>query len=275
TFPEIPQSAGLMLQMQNNEAESLTGVKAFSSGISSKSLGDVAEGIRSAMDATSKRELDILRRLAEGIKEIGKKIVAMNGIFLDEEEVVRITDEEFVPVKRDDLEGDIDLTLTISTPEADNEKAQELSFMLQTTGQTMGAAFSQIILSEIATLRKMPALAKMIKDYTPEPDPVAEKLKELEIAKIEAEIRKLHSEATENRANANLDNAKVGTEQAKTREANSNADATDLKFVEDETGTSHARDVDKITSQAEANTKMKVIDNLTKPKKEISNTSSK
>jgi len=31
TYPEIPQSAGLMLQLQNNEAESLTGVKAFSS----------------------------------------------------------------------------------------------------------------------------------------------------------------------------------------------------------------------------------------------------
>lgn len=30
TYPEIPQSAGLMLQIQNQEAEALTGVKTYS-----------------------------------------------------------------------------------------------------------------------------------------------------------------------------------------------------------------------------------------------------
>jgi len=271
TYPEIPQSAGLMLQLQNNEAESLTGVKAFSSGIGSKSLGDVAEGIRSAMDATSKRELDILRRMAEGIKQIGRKFIAMNAVFLEEEEVVRITNEEFVPVRRDDLQGNIDLVLTISTPEADNEKAKELAFMLQTTGQTMGAAFSQIILSEIATLRKMPALAKEIKEYKPEPDPVAEKMKELEVAKLEAEIAKLRSEAQENMTDSALNQAKAQSEVADAAKTTSEKDAIDLDFVETETGTKHQRDVDVVQSQAEANTKMKIMDNLTKPKKETSN----
>ena len=57
-----------------------------------------------------------------------------------------------------DLGGKFDLKLSISTPEADEAKAKELAFMLQTTGQTMGPAFSQIILSDIAKLRKMPDL---------------------------------------------------------------------------------------------------------------------
>ena len=43
--------------MQNAEAEALTGIKAFSQGINSQSLGSVATGIKSAMDATSKREI--------------------------------------------------------------------------------------------------------------------------------------------------------------------------------------------------------------------------
>ena len=269
TFPEIPQSAGLMLQLQNNEAESLTGVKAFSSGVSGNSLGESATGIRSALDATSKRELDILRRLAEGIKEIGRKIIAMNAVFLDEVEVIRITNEEFVPVNRDDLDGDIDLTLTISTPEADNEKAQELAFMLQTTGQTMGPEFSQIILSEIATLRKMPVLAKAIKDYQPEPDPLAEKLKELEIAKLEAEIAKIQSEAQENMAEAQLDGARIESELAKAKKTNSEADSIDLGFLEQESGKSHARDVDKITSQAKAQTRTKLVEGALKDRNEM------
>jgi len=172
TYPEIPASAQYILDAQNAEAESLTGVKAFSKGITGQALGSTATGIRSALDATSKRELGILRRLAEGIKQIGRKFIAMNAEFLSEEEVIRITNEKFVTVKRDDLAGNFDLKLTISTAEADNDKAQELAFMLQTTGQTMGVEFSQIILADIAKLRKMPALAKKIQEFKPTPDPL-------------------------------------------------------------------------------------------------------
>jgi hypothetical protein len=158
------------------EAESLTGVKAYSSGIGSAALGDVAAGIRGALDAASKRELGILRRLANGIVEIGRKIIAMNGEFLSEEEVVRVTNEEFVTVRRDDLPGNFDLKLTISTAEADNQKAQELAFMLQTMGNSMPMDMSQMILADIARLRKMPDLAKKIETYQPQPDPMAQKM---------------------------------------------------------------------------------------------------
>src|SRR5690606_21636685 len=77
-YPEIPQSALVMLNLQQNEAEALTGVKGFHSGLGSDSLGKVATGIRGVLDAASKREAAILRRLAKGIVEIGQKIMAMN-----------------------------------------------------------------------------------------------------------------------------------------------------------------------------------------------------
>ena len=271
TFPEIPQSAGLMLQLQNHEAEALTGVKAFSQGISGDALGSTATGVRSAMDATSKRELSILRRLADGITAIGRKVIAMNAIFLSEEEVIRVTNTEFVTVRRDDLAGNFDLRLSISTAEADNDKAQELAFMLQTTAQSMGNEFSQIILAEIARLRKMPSLSQKIAEFQPQPDPIAEELAKLEVEKLKAEIAKLNSETQENLAEAALDEAKVGTEGAKANDLQSNADKKDLDYVEQETGTTQERDLEKQGEQAKANTKMKVIDNLTKPKKEGNN----
>ena len=117
--------------------ESLTGVKAFSSGISGQALGNTATGVRSAMDAASKRELGILRRLADGINQIGRKIISMNSEFLSDEEIVRVTNEEFVAINREDLGGMYYIKLNISTAEADNEKAQELSFMLQTMGLSL------------------------------------------------------------------------------------------------------------------------------------------
>lgn len=75
------------------------------------------------MGAQAKRELNILRRLGEGIEKIGKKILAMNAEFLSDEEVIRITDEDFVVINRDNLKGTFDVELGISTAETDQIKA--------------------------------------------------------------------------------------------------------------------------------------------------------
>ena len=253
TYPEIPNSAQYMLNTQVMEAESLTGVKAFNGGISGEGLGKTAVGVRSAMDAASKRELGILRRLAKGVVDIGRKIVSMNAEFLSEEEVVRITNEEFVTIKRDDLAGNIDIRLAVSTPEADEQKAQELSFMLQTMGNTMPQDFSQMILADIARLRKMPTLAKKIEAYQPQPDPMQQQMQQLQMQLLQAQIANEQSQAMENQGNAMLDQARAVTEQAKAKQMDSMADKTNLDFVEQESGIAHKRAVDVVQSQARGN----------------------
>ena len=251
TYPEIPQSASFMLQMQNMEAESLTGVKAFSSGISGAGLGNTATGVRGALDAASKRELGILRRLAQGFIQIGRKIVAMNAEFLSEEEVIRVTNEEFVTVRRDDLAGNFDLKLSISTAEADNQKAEELAFMLQTTGQTMGPEFAQLILADIARLRKMPDLAKKIEQYKPQPDPLAQKLQELEVALKEAQVRNETAKGAENEIDAELKRAKVSNELANAKATKSKSDLDDLTFLERESGIDQEKNLEMSRAKVE------------------------
>jgi len=253
-YPEIPASAQFMVQMQNMEAESITGVKAFAQGLSGNALGDTATGVRGVLDAASKRELSILRRLSRGLIAVGRKIIAMNQEFLSEEEVVRITNEEFVPVRRDDLAGNFDLRLTIATAEADNAKAQELSFMLQTMGNNMDPAMSRMILADIARLRKMPELAKRIESYEPQPDPVQQQMQQLEMQKLQAETAKLQSETVENQAGAQLD-------QAKAQQTRSEADLKDLEYVEQESGVKQERDLQKIGEQARSQAHLKVLDN--------------
>ena len=235
-YPEIPNSAEYMLNMQNMDAESMTGVKAFHSGISGSAFGDTATGVRTALDAASKRELGILRRLAAGIVDIGRKIIAMNSIFLSEEEVIRITNEEFITIKKDDLYGNFDLRLTISTAEADNQKAQELAFMLQTMGNSMPMDMSQMILSDIARLRNMPDLAKKIATYQPQPDPMQQKMAELQVAMLEAQVMNERAKGQENQVDVELKSAKTQTELAKTRNLESQSDLRDLDFLHKESG---------------------------------------
>ena len=258
-FEEIPQSAPLMLQMQNQEAESLSGVRAFAGGISGDGLGDVATGIRGALDAASKRELGIIRRLADGMKRIARRIIAMNGAYLSEQEYVRITDDIFVDIRRDDLAGNFDLMVDVSSAEVDNAKAQELAFMLQTMGNNMSSGLSQKILANIARLRKMPALAKEIEEYKPEPDPLQQREAELRIAVLEAELQKKTVEPMSEQAKAILDQARANTEASKARKLESEADLNSLNFVEQETGTQQEREMQKQTAQAQGNMQLEVV----------------
>lgn len=260
-YPEIPQSAPLMLQLQNNEADSFTGVKAFSGGLTGDALGRTsAAGVRGVLDAASKREVAILRRLAKGITDIGKKIIAMNTEFLSEVEVIRVTNEEFVEIHRDKLVGKYDLKLNISTAEEDVTKAQELAFMLQTVGNSVGGELTQIILADIARLRKMPDLAKKIETYVPQPDPYEQMLKELEIERMKAEVMERQAQAQERMAQAQLNMAKAGTENVKQSNLQSNTDLNNLDLIEQESGVKHEREKEKSSAQAEANMKLKLFD---------------
>jgi len=250
TFPEIPNSAMTMLQTMNMEAESLTGVKSYSQGVSGQALGDVAAGVRGALDAASKRELGILRRLSNGLCEIGRKILAMNAEFLDEQEVVRMTDEQFVVIQRDKLAGTYDIKLDIATAEEDDKKAQELAFMLQTMGNNMDPGMSQVILADIARLRKMPALAHKIANYQPQPDPMQQREQQLTVEKLQWEIEELRSKVNENNTDAQLNTAKAAKTQAET-------DKENLDFVEQESGVHQERELQKMGAQAQAQTEMK------------------
>lgn len=246
TYPEIPQSAILMVQMMNQEAEALTGVKSFSGGISGEAYGQVAAGIQGVLDASSKREMAILRRLARGITEIGNKIIAMNSEFLTDEEVIRVTNKEFIPIFREDLKGNFDLMVDISTAEVDNAKANDLGFMLQTMGPNMDPVMSMQILAEIADLKRMPDLAEKLRQWRPQPDPLEEQKKMLEIQKLQSEIA-------------------LNTARAQNQEADAEGKQVDTQQNID--GTKHHRELEKQQAQAQGNQDLAIIKAMASPHK--------
>lgn len=258
-FPEVPNSALNMIQFFNMDAEALTGVKSFSTGggITGANLGDTAAGVRGALDAASKRELGILRRLSQGIIDVGRKVLSMNSEFLEEEEVVRISNEQFVKVRKDDLAGYFDLNLTISTAEADKAKSDQLSFMLQTLGSTLNTEMVNLILSEIARLNRMPELKHAIENFKPEPDPIQEKLRELEVAKLEAEVEFLRAQAMDKVSRGELNKAKIPSEIAKAENVQAKTDKEALDFAEQEAGIKHNREMDKAENKFRFNERLK------------------
>lgn len=252
-FPEIPNSVLTMLTLQNQEAEALTGVKSFSGGISGEAYGRVATGIRGALDASSKREMAILRRLAQGIIQISTKILQMNQIFLSEEEVVRVTNSQFVTIKREDLAGSFDLKVDISTAEVDDAKSQDLAFMIQTIGPQTDQKISLMLMAEIAELKRMPELAEKLRTFDPSPSPEQQKMMELDMQLKEAELQKIQSE--------------IALNQARAAKEQSVADKTDLDYVEQETGTAHERELEKQKAQSQGNQNLQITKALASSRK--------
>lgn len=253
SFNQIPSSAFDMMALQNNEAESLTGTKAFSQGLTGNSLGNTATSARGVMDATASRTLDTVRNIAENlIKPLMRKWMAYNSEFLSEEEVVRVTNSEFVPIRRDDLAGNIDIDISISTAEDNSMKMQELTFLLQTLGNTLPFELTQKVLAQIARLSRQPELEKDIEAFKPQPDPMAEQMKQLEMAKLQAEIQYLQARSFATQASAGEDDAdkaeklaQAELKRAQARKLMSEADNLDLKYIADDGQVKHQEDIEK------------------------------
>jgi hypothetical protein len=243
-YNQIPGSVFDMMQMMNNEIESQTGVKSFSGGINSGALGGTATGARGALDATATRRLNLVRNVAENMmKPLMRKWMSYNGEFLDEEEVVRVTNEQYVPIRRDDLSGNIDIDITISTAEDNAAKVQQLSFLLQTIGPSEDPTIRRDIMADIYELSRMPAEAKRIREYQPQPDPRQQQIQQLEMQKLQMEIEKLkadvadkYARADENKIDAELKVNKAAVEAAKARKLGSEADRIDLDFLKSDEG---------------------------------------
>jgi len=126
------------------------------------------------------------------------------------------------------------------------EQAQDLGFMLQTIGPNMDPGLQSVILGKIARLKKMPELAKRIEEYKPEPDPMQEEIKKLQVDLLRAQVANEQAKGTENQADtvakyadADLTKAKTVTEQSKSRALESGSDMTDLQFLQEQEGTKH------------------------------------
>lgn len=83
------------------------------------------------------------------MEEIGNKVIAMNSAWLSEEEVVQITQDQYITVKREDLQGNFYLNVSIKSNNESEGKAQQLTFLMQTLGNNIPFDMTKMFLIEI------------------------------------------------------------------------------------------------------------------------------
>ena len=254
SYNQIPGSAFNMLEMMNNEIEAQTGVKSFSGGINGGALGDTATGARGALDATSTRRMNIVRNYSENVmKPVIRKWAAYNSAFLDAEQVTRITNTEYIEIKADDVASKIDIDFSISTAEDNAAKVEQLSFLLQTTGQAEDPQIRRELRADIYDLMSMPEEAKRMREYTPEPDPMQQEMQQialmkakLENSKLQAEISAIQAGGQENLGDtaekyskAKLIDAQTAKLSADTNMVKEKTDQVTLDYLKSDRGMSH------------------------------------
>lgn len=254
-----------VIQMQTNEAETISSVRPFNNS-SAGGLGS-ATAERNSMDAVSKRTLSILRRISSELwQDMARMLLQNTQAYVSAEEVIRITASEHVVVRREDIQGEFDLIVEVSTPEKDAQQAQQLMTLLQSNQANMDLELQKIFYKKLLVLWKHPEEAQMVAEFEPKPNPVQQETEKvlLDNAKLENEMLKMKmaemmSNIEKNHADVQYKNtvglreveADIERKMAQTGELNSRkelldaqTDLADQEFLDGQSGAKRQRQIE-------------------------------
>jgi len=270
-YNRIPSEVFKTLQDFQADAQVTTGVVPFQGGQGTQSIYGSQAGKAGQMNSMMLRELDMVINIADNlIKPMLRKWVEYIYDLLEPEEIEEITEMPYVePPKGIDKAFYKDFTIDISTQQTDEVKASELAFLLQTLGNNMPFEMTQLLMSEIARLKKMPDLAASVKGYQPQPDPFEQQMKQLELQKLQLELQLMGQEAQ----------AEVSLKTAKAKEAGAKADAVtqgsiNTKYGVDfnqkiqELNAKHQMELEKLREQARLKAQGTLPNNIGIPKQD-------
>jgi hypothetical protein len=131
--PESPTSPMVMPFMDWIEGvkENRTGVTKYNQGLDSKSLNKTATGITAIMGAANQRIEMVARMFAEtGVVDLFRLLVEMNAMFVDQEQVVRLTQGKYLQIRPDDLKGEFDLDIAAGIGAGQRQEATQNMMLL-------------------------------------------------------------------------------------------------------------------------------------------------
>lgn len=109
----ISQLAMDVIQYAQNEIEAQSGSTRYSQGLDSNSLNKTATGITAILGQAEKRMKQMSRMFAENfIVPIFKYIILLNQRYMDQEQIIRLTNENIV-ITKDELNIDYDLIINV------------------------------------------------------------------------------------------------------------------------------------------------------------------
>ena len=229
-FNELPSSVYNMLQIIESQAEGLTGINRTVAGISGKELNSPASNFQSMMNQAQVRLLMFSINIQDALKKMFCKWLQMMMKYLSDEEIEKITGINIPELKAketmrlakefgvDELPEDTkqkamlliakevndifnkedvkyDIKFRVGTDGLKSVKINQINMLMQQAGSLVQAGACppdviQKLLAKLTELLEYPELADEIANYKPQPDPMAQQMAQVQLAKEMAEAKK-------------------------------------------------------------------------------------
>lgn len=127
------------------QKENRTGITRYNQGLDANTLNKTATGISQIMGASTQRLELIARMFAEtGVYELFRFMIELNQKFIDQETVIRLTNQELA-ISPDDLQGNFDLVVNAGISIASKESTQMMLQSMLTALMQVRAAGIPIV----------------------------------------------------------------------------------------------------------------------------------
>jgi len=213
-FNQMPQTIFNMFEMIQRDNESLSGISNAAQGLDSRALS-TATSANIVASMGQKRMMEIVRRYSELIKELMRKWISYNKVYLTDKEVIRISGK-FIEFTTDDIDGAFDIDINVGVDGIEESKANQITMLMQQISGLAGTVDPSTLhklLAKLADIWGFADVAAELEAYEPPPpNPMQEQMAQLEMEKLKAEIDKLKSEAHENMSDANNKNVTAKVE---------------------------------------------------------------
>ncbi len=207
-FNQTPPTVFALFEMIQKDNEALSGISNAAQGLDTRALS-TATSANIAASMGQKRMMEIVRRYSELIKELMRKWISYNKVYLSPQEVIRVSGNyiEFTP---DDIDGSYDIDINVGVDGIEESKANQITMLMQQIGNLAGTVNPKTLhslLAKLADIWGFVDVAAELEAYeAPPPDPAVSQKVALELEKLQAEIDKIKSETHENMADANNKN---------------------------------------------------------------------
>jgi len=208
SYNNLPQSIFTTMEMINQETKDLTG----NTGYNSFAQKDNSEDNPSQLTMSQQRIAGTVRNIANVIGKSLKEWLSMAEVFLTNEQIEGMfTEQDAVDYFAFEDSTFVQTTVKVGTEATRSMRIQQLNMLMQqakTLGERTPPDTIAALTAEMFELFDMYEKAEEIRNYKPEPNPIALKMQEIEMEnkvlenqKLKAEIAKINSEVQLNGAN--------------------------------------------------------------------------
>jgi hypothetical protein len=223
SFNQLPQSAFNMMSMFTQETQELSGINSSTPALNTQVQNKTATGAMAQTTMSQQRMADAVRNLASMMKGVFEDWIAYAREFVEPIQMVEMFGD-YVQITRDDLKGDYDIAIKVTTEMNKQTQIQQLNLMMQQAQAIGEGAPPQAInklVAEMLDLFDKPGLAEEFRNYKPQPNQMAIQNQQLELAKLQAEIEEIRARTQ----------YEFMYKQAQTKEKLSKADSQDIGTI--------------------------------------------